>query len=405
MTVHALERLAQRFPDIAPEDAMTQIAAAMRSGKAKHVADSIADGKAVYAVILKGGALCFPVMSKGGAVITVLIEGMDFETPTGRITLERPGLPYGVHQLDEAAYHADPAKVPSLSSTLARKLLSQSPLHAWTDHPRLNPNWQPTIKTTFDIGTAAHAAILGRGAGWCVYPPEVLGANGAASTKAAKEFAEETRAQGMVPLKQDQEDGILAMKAKMAEMLLEYQIDLDPACSEVVALAEVDGVPCRTMIDNAPLDPRQPLYDLKTCESAAPDACMKAVMNYGYDVQARHYLDTWKAATGHDRAFQFIFQEKSAPFEACVVELSQDSLEMAGRKITRAREIWRNCVQSDYWPGYPRGVHQIALPEFFHGKWLEQESVIKDFRQQTGRDILDFAHRWQAPENHKLAGE
>lgn len=403
MTAHALDRLAERFPEIAPADALIQITSAMRSGKAQHVADSITDGKAAYAVILEGGATCFPVMSGDGAVITVLIEGMDFETPTGRITLERPGLPYGVHQLDEAAYHSDPCKVPSLSSTLARNLLSQSPLHAWTAHPRLNPNWQPTIKATFDIGKAAHAAILGRGAGWKVYPPEVLGANGAASTKDAKAFAEEARAQGMVPLKQDQEDKILAMKAKMAEALLEYRIDLDPACSEVVALAEVDGVPCRAMIDNAPLDPRQPLYDLKTCESAAPDACMRAVMNYGYDVQARHYLDTWNAATDDPRPFRFIFQEKSPPFEVCVIELTQDSLELAARKTARAREVWRQCVDSGFWPGYPRGVHQIALPEFFHSRWLEQESVIKDFKQQTGRDILDYAHKWQAPQT--LVGE
>ena len=403
MTAHAMERLAQRFPDISPDDAMAQIIAASRSGAAQHVATGVT-GEDVWCVALTGGALCFPLI-RDGQVVTVLIEGMELATPTGMVTLERPSLQIGAHQISDAAYHADPAKKPSLSSTLARKLIFQSPLHAWTDHPRLNPDWQPTIKATFDIGRAAHSAILGRGSGWKVYPQDILASNGATSTKAAKEFAKETREEGLVPLKAEDETKILEMQAKMQEALVEYQINLDPDNSEITCLAHIDGTDCRAMVDNLPVDPRLPLYDFKTCESASPDACMRAVMNYGYDVQARHYLDTWKAISDEERAFYFIFQEKSAPYEVCVVSLSPDSLDIASRKIARAREIWRNCIASDYWPGYPRGVHQIALPDFFLGKWMEQESIEKDFKAQTGRDILDRAHKWQAPENYQLAGE
>ena len=404
MTLHAFERLAERFPDIPADEAYSQIIAASKNGSAKYVGDTVT-GKTVWCVTLIGGAVCFPIIGDGGAVVTVLIEGMDFEAPTGRIELERPGLSFGAHQIGDAEYHSDPAKFPSLSSTLARKLLFQSPLHAWTAHPRLNPKWQPTIKSTFDVGKAAHTAILGKGSGWRVFPADILASNGAANTKAAKEFANEAREDGLVPLKEEQEAMILSMQSKMQDALSEYQIVLDPANSEMTLLAEIEDTVCRAMVDNLPLDPRLPFYDFKTCENASPNACMRAIMNYGYDVQARHYLDTWKAISGEDRAFRFIFQEKSEPYEVCVVQLSPDSLELAGRKIIRAREIWRNCIASDYWPGYPRGVHQIALPEYFHGEWLEQESVASDYKQQTGRDILDHARRWQAPEHHKLAGE
>jgi hypothetical protein len=132
---------------------------------------------------------------------------------------------------------------------------------------------------------------------------------------------------------------------------------------------------------------------------------MRAVMNYGYDVQAAHYLDTWKAATGEERRFRFVFQEKTAPYELCVVELGSDSLTMARKKVARAREIWRLCLEDDHWPGYPLGVQRMELPEFFHARWLERESQDADYKRRAGHDIVQAATRWQAPIPETLAGE
>lgn len=311
----------------------------------------------------------------------------------------------GLHFIDAETYHADPCATPSLSSTIAKLLIRQSPLHAWTASPRLNPNWEPVNKKTFDIGRAAHRAILGKGGDYVTIPDSVLASNGATSTKAAKELIEEARAAGLTPLKASEVEQVEAMRLKAATKLAENGITLDPERSEVVAIAEIDGVMCRAMVDNAPADPSQPLYDLKTCEDASPDACIRAVMNYGYDVSAAHYVAVWKAATGEDRAFRFIFQEKSAPQEICVVELDYDAMMMGKKRISRAREIWRICTKDDIWPGYPAGVHQIPLPDFYQSKWLERESAEAEFKQRTGADIIEAAHRWQAPEPFRHAGE
>src|SRR4051812_45119883 len=70
-------------------------------------------------------------------------------------------LPDGIHDLSADGYHADPAEQPSLSSTIARRLLDSSPLHAWTEHPKLNPNYKPKKpRHAFDVGTACHALLL-----------------------------------------------------------------------------------------------------------------------------------------------------------------------------------------------------------------------------------------------------
>lgn len=308
----------------------------------------------------------------------------------------------GVHQIEGDAYHRDPAPQPSLSSTLAKTMLAQSPLHAWTASPRLNPDWEPVEKKTFDIGRAAHRAILGAGGDYVEIPDGILASNGAASTKEAKAFIADARDAGQTPLKAAEAQQIHAMRDKAHEKLLALNIDLDPARSEMVAVAEIDGIWCRAMIDNVPLDARLPIYDFKTCENASPDACQKAILNYGYDVQAEHYRQVWKAATGEDRTFRFVFQEKSAPFEICVVELGSDTLMIARKKIARAREMWRICLRDNNWPGYPLGIHRVDLPVWAIERWLERESHEADIKRETGRDALEAAYLAQSPENHEV---
>ncbi len=305
----------------------------------------------------------------------------------------------GIHRIDAATYHADELRdVPTLSSTLARLIIARSPLHAWAAHPRLNPDWQPVERKTFDIGTAAHRAVLGVGADIVAIPEDLLAANGAASTRAAKAFMAEAREAGQVPLKQAEVEMIEEVATRARELLDAAGVGgLDPERSELTALAEIDGIWCRAMVDNAPRDPAQPLYDFKTTTDANPEACMRAVINYGYDMQAAHYCATWKAATGEERGFRFIFQEKEPPFELSVVELDEEAMHMAGRKLRRARELWGRCLESGRWPGYPCGVHRLSLPAWFHERWLERETQEADHKAKTGRDVFDAVLAWQAP--------
>lgn len=296
----------------------------------------------------------------------------------------------GIHAISETEYHSDPAPSPSLSSTIAKILLGQSPLHAFMASPRLNPNWEPVNKKTFDIGRAAHREVLGRGGDWTVIPAEILASNGAASTKEAKAFREDARARGQTPIKADEAEAIKIMALKLHLRLKDMGITLDPDYSEQAAFARIDDVWCRCLVDNAPNHPRAPLYDLKTTTDANPDKIARTIMDYGYDVQAEHYRQTWKAATGEDRPFRFIFIEKEPPHEICVVELSGEDLMMAQKRIRRAREIWRNCLDAGDWPGYPLEVVQVKLPEFYQSRWLEREIMEADYKAQTGADIINI---------------
>ncbi|MTH33034.1 hypothetical protein GL279_00280 [Paracoccus limosus] len=311
-------------------------------------------------------------------------------------------LPQGVHaNISEEAYHADLiCERPSLSSGVGRLLLDRSPRHAWHASPRLNPDFQPVERKTFDIGRAAHRCVLGKGGDYVAYPEELLAKNGAASTDAAREWAQEMRARGMTPLKAAEVDAVHDMAAEVMGRLAFMDMAFPPARSELTVVAEIDGVMCRARIDHAPEDPRLPLWDLKTAVDASPQAVQRAIMAYGLDFQASHYVETWKAATGEDRKFNFLFVEKEAPHECCIVQLGGDSMVMGRKRTARAREMWRHCLTTGLWPGYPAEIVQMDLPEFYQARWLERETFEAEVKQATGRDILASAYMWQAPENH-----
>jgi hypothetical protein len=77
---------------------------------------------------------------------------------TMRIT--QPGIYLDMSAVD---YFADPCPSPSLTQSVAKRLIDRSPLHAWTIHPRLNPAFEADDPTKYDIGNIAHRLLLGRG--------------------------------------------------------------------------------------------------------------------------------------------------------------------------------------------------------------------------------------------------
>jgi hypothetical protein len=308
--------------------------------------------------------------------------------------MNAPHRPTGaIYGLSSADYHGDKlAPRPSLSSTLARKLFL-SPLHAWTASPRLNPDWQPEEKAEFDLGRAAHRAVLGRGDDYAAIPEELLAKNGYASTKAAKKWIEEQRAAGVTPLSAEAMAMVETMAAKCRERLALVGIKLNPERSELAAIGERDDCAIRCMADNAPRNSPW-LIDFKTARDASPDGAIRAVTTLGYDLQAAHYEDTWEAATGERRRMLFIFQEKTPPFEVGIYELHQgddeaDWMTNARDKAKQARRIWADCLRRNDWPGFPAAIGVLGAPGYYSAKW--------EGRAKPPHELLAEAHAWQAP--------
>lgn len=297
----------------------------------------------------------------------------------------------GVYDIPEDEYHADLAPEPSLSSTLARLMIERSPRHAWTASARLNPAYVRRESEAFDIGRSAHSLILGKGADIAVIHADNW------TTKSARQERDDARAAGQVPMLIGQFEAVETMVDIANGRLAEFGICIDRTRTELAAFAQIDDVWCRALVDYAPSDPRQPLIDIKTCEDASPAACVRSVAGYGYDVQAAHYLDVWRAATGERRGFRFVFIEKSPPHEVSVVELHQgdddaDWMLTAHDKAREARLLWRDCLSTGQWPGYPAAVAVVGAPAWHAQKWADRPRA-----EKPSPETLAAAHRWQAP--------
>lgn len=298
----------------------------------------------------------------------------------------------GVFDISTEAYHADPAPEPSLSSTLARVIINQTPLHAWTASPRLNPDFVPKEKETFDIGRACHAILLGKGGEFDVVYADDW------TKKIDQETRKASRAAGRSPVLLHQYQAAIRMSEIAKAKLAEAKLELDPARSEMAVLAQIDGVWCRALIDNALIWPSAPLIDLKTCADASPEACLKAVQSYQYDVQWQWYRQVWRAATGEERPMLFLFVEKEPPHSCLIVDLFDvrgqdgDWGEDAAMKCEEARRLWRLCLETNEWPDYPTQIATLYAPQWHRNRWADKQTV------QPSEAAIARARTWQAPE-------
>lgn len=282
--------------------------------------------------------------------------------------------PEVVHGVDESTYHAHPA----LSSTEARLILDSPAKYRWAkDHP---PLIAPSKK--FDIGTAVHSKVLGKGYEVAVIPEAILASNGAVSTKEAKAFVADARARGVVPLKEAELEEI----AGAAEAVLAHpgakQLFAQPAEAEVSVFATdtATGVDVRARFDFLPTEfslgsPSRVAVDLKTARDASPKGFTRAIADHGYDVQRGWYLDALRWVTGEQAELVFVAVEKDAPYLVGVYQLPTVWVEMGLTKAAEARRVYAECVESGEWPGYDPGVILLSPPNwliFEHSEKYDQ---------------------------------
>jgi len=284
-----------------------------------------------------------------------------------------------IYQMTADTYHADPCPVPSLSSSIARKLLTASAQHAWFAHPRLNPAVEREEKETFDLGSAAHAYLLEGESGFAVIEAPDW------RTKAAKDARDAARIEGKVPLLAHRWQDVQDMARAARQQLGEHEampIPFAGGKAEQTLIWREGDVWCRARLDWLH-DDHSAIDDLKTtAASANPDIWSRTLFGAGSDIQAAFYLRGLRAIGGErEIAFRFIVQENFKPFALSVIGLAPDALALADRKVKQAIALWDYCLKANRWPGYPTQVCWAELPPWENNRWLERE-----LREESVRD-------------------
>jgi hypothetical protein len=274
----------------------------------------------------------------------------------------------------EDEYFADPCPVPSLSQSIAHTLITRSPAHAYSEHPRLGkPAEDEDEKATAAIneGSVIHSLLLGKGA-----PLDVIKADNY-TTKVAKELRDAALAAKRIPILEWRYDEIIVAAAALRTNIAAFGIEFSGESEVAIEWREpgLDGdVVCRGRPDHIIFD-RGTVYDLKKISSADPRTCSRHAVEYGYDIQHAAYASALAKLLPHLTGridFVFLFLEIEPPYE--VVPCRPDGLlrELGERRWQRAVTLWERCLRDDYWPGYTQTITTLDAPPWA----LAQEETI-----------------------------
>lgn len=269
-----------------------------------------------------------------------------------------PGLPF-------EEYLAQPA----VSAGLLADVVEQCPAAAWFGS-WLNPEREPQHSKIADAGSIAHGILL-EGSTERVEifdPSDFANATGGGcatgwTNKAIRDARDAARAAGKIPVLKDDFATIEAM-VRGARRFIDQLKNSEPAVwtafqegcgvSEAACLWDDDGLLCRMRPDRMS-DDRGVIIDLKfSTVSVEPAAWSRAQMTpQGYWLRAAWYRRGAQQMFGTEPAYFFLVVSQKAPHLCSLVGVDPAGFEHGGLQLERGLRTWRDCVEREYWPGYP----------------------------------------------------
>jgi hypothetical protein len=283
-------------------------------------------------------------------------------------------------------YHRAPnlLPAPSLSSSGAKKLLSQSPFHFFFDSP-MNPD-RPSEedKGHLNVGKAAHDMLLLTDRWPEAYHvlPEDFAWNKTKAMPDAIAEAEEARAAGKTLLKHDEAATVRAVAAALRKNELAMTALTNGVTEETLAWQDpLTRLWLRARPDFRPnsIPERRKVRvvaDLKFMASTfcSPQGFQRAIGNFGYHQSAAFYSDGLKAIYDQPPThWLHIVVEKDPPHSVSLYELPAEDIER-GRMLNRkAIALFERCLSEGRWPAYADEPLPVGLTEWARRRIDEME--------------------------------
>jgi hypothetical protein len=257
-----------------------------------------------------------------------------------------------------AEYH----RLPQLSNSLAKVIIAQSPLHAWTASPVLNPNFEAEEKEAFDIGSATHALLLEGEDRVAVIEADDW------RKKAAQEQRDQARAEGRYPLLAHRYEAVLKMRdaavLAIAQCAQLSGLTLTNGRAEHVLIWKdpATGVECRARVDFI-AGGEAVFLDYKSTTDATPAAFSRQISRMGYHYQDEFYSRGGLAVFGKRPKFIFMAQETTPPHACSFHGVAPSLREVAARDVDYATRTWKQCHALQHWPSHDQRIHWAeAMP-------------------------------------------
>jgi hypothetical protein len=278
----------------------------------------------------------------------------------------------GWRELTDDDYHADPCPAPSLSSHVAMLIIQKSLAHAWRAHPRAPEYARSPSTGPQDMGSAAHALILGGRPIMRITADDYR-------TQAARQARDDARAAGRIPILEKDLATLEAMAGPARERLC--SLHGGAFLSERSALWRAPkGGWRRARIDTVSCDHRV-IVDYKTTEANVDAAsCERRIADMGLQIQAAAYIDAIETLEPDLRGrvrFIFQWQEQKAPYALSPpIEMSEAFLSLGRAQWRAAGRLWDQALRHKAFPGYSARPHLACPPPWELSRW--EERVARD---------------------------
>lgn len=278
----------------------------------------------------------------------------------------------GIYKQSASEYHADSlCPTPSLSSSIAAKLIGRSPAHARLAHPKLGGVNEESTKA-MDFGSVCHEMFWGVGEGI-----EIIRGCDNFKTKAAQESRDSAISEGKIPiLAKDYKRAVEAVENWGRQLVTFGLSALESKHTGeremVIVWQEDNGVWCRAMID---IFARPEIWDLKTTHDSSPKAIQRKIVNDQLDLRSEFYKrGVQKLGLCDDPKFGFLFCETEEPFSVTPVKNLDGQFRMIGqRKVEDAIRIWGECLKSGTWPHYVSEAVSMECPKYLWRDEIEED--------------------------------
>lgn len=249
----------------------------------------------------------------------------------------------------------------ALSAHGAHALIQQCPRAYWWNSP-YNPERPVEESTTFDVGTAAHLAVLEPDAlaeRIVVIPEESY------RTKAAQEARDGARLAGKVPLLTKFLETVEAIARSLAEHPLARPLLAGAVTERSYFWTDPrSGAPCKARVDCLPANGAA-LIDLKTTHSANPRVFARTAYDCGYVQQLAWHCDGVEVVGGTRPRHGFLIAvEREAPYLVAVYRFTDRAMEWGRILNAKARETFAACLAKGEWPAYDTAVQDLELPSY-----------------------------------------